>query len=509
MDGKFRTNISLALVLTNMLKKIIIFSLLMNFTFGFTQETKGAFAMELNEAYKLTKHNPQLSIVKHQQIFEKAKNASDDLAMMQAQLQLVISYNCLDNNHKVIEHVLILQDLAQKNQNFFYLCSALQYKAYAISYADSFVESRRMFKDIFAQSQNIKELSNRNLIQANLYQTKALVFFQDSIMPIDSTYSNIKKSVRLFEQFSFKKRYNSISESYRILGECYALKKQNDSAVYYLNQALKIAEANQNTFGIIYAECGFGNYFYQNYDDQNAVKHFQKAIDRLKGYGNDFLLHYIYTSLSDTYFEMGEIIKGNEILEKKTALAEKLVPIQAKSREETIKLLTKQSTEGSANKYFDIKIIVYVIFVSTILLLIIILFLLKRYNQTTHFTEQQAEIISKQKKELDTLSKVKEKDLKKLYSLAKIDSPLFLGRGKELYPDFFTMLNQIQPGLTLPEQKFSFYLKLGFTTQQIAEINQVSIKAIQSRKSRLRKRLSLDATVDLYQYLQNIDAHLI
>ncbi len=492
-----------------MFKKFAIVLLLMQLSFGFAQKTKSNFSVALNESYYLTKNNPQYSIIKHQQIFDEAKKQSDQFAMMQAQLQIVISYHCLDNNFKVVENVLALEDLAQKNKNFFYLCSAMQYKAYAISYVESFAESRKMLKDIFKKSENISNRDDRRLMQANLYQTKALVFFQDSIMPIDSAFVNIKESIRLFKKFPPEKRYNYVGESYRILGECFTLKKQNDSAVFFVNRALEIAKSKKNTFEEILAECAFANHFYTNFEDEKAVLHYQKAADLSEMYGNEILLNHIYFLLSETYGEMGNHKKANEILNLKTALAEKLIPIQAKSREETIKLVAKQKEDDQANDFGEIRMMVYVIFVATVLLVIVILMLLKRYNQTADVTEQQSLVLSDQKQQLDNLIKVKEKDLKKLHSLAKKDSPLFLGRGKELYPEFFVMLNQVQPNLTLTEQKFSFYLKLGFTTQQIAEFNQVSVKAIQSRKSRLRKRLSLNASEDLYLYMQNLDANLL
>jgi DNA-binding NarL/FixJ family response regulator len=47
-------------------------------------------------------------------------------------------------------------------------------------------------------------------------------------------------------------------------------------------------------------------------------------------------------------------------------------------------------------------------------------------------------------------------------------------------------------------------LKLKFTTKEIAEYTFVSIKAIQNRKNRLRKRLFIENDTDLYDWIDGL-----
>jgi tetratricopeptide (TPR) repeat protein len=84
--------------------------------------------------------------------------------------------------------------------------------------------------------------------------------------------------------------------------------------------------------------------------------------------------------------------------------------------------------------------------------------------------------------------------------MAKKNDPLFVVVFKELYPDFYLKLIAIQPDLTITEQKICFYLKLKFSTKEIADYTFVTVKAIQNRKNRLRKRLFLKEGEDIYKY---------
>ena len=60
-------------------------------------------------------------------------------------------------------------------------------------------------------------------------------------------------------------------------------------------------------------------------------------------------------------------------------------------------------------------------------------------------------------------------------------------------------LEIMQRIMTPEEFKFCFLLKLGFTTKDIAEYNNLAIRTVQTRKSRLRKNFDISSEVDLYK----------
>ncbi len=88
--------------------------------------------------------------------------------------------------------------------------------------------------------------------------------------------------------------------------------------------------------------------------------------------------------------------------------------------------------------------------------------------------------------------------------LAKDNSPRLLSKFKTSYPDFFEKLSIIQPNLQNSEIIFCIYLKLNLTTKEIATYTFVTPKAIQNRKNRIRKKLNISSSVDIYKWFDEV-----
>lgn len=84
--------------------------------------------------------------------------------------------------------------------------------------------------------------------------------------------------------------------------------------------------------------------------------------------------------------------------------------------------------------------------------------------------------------------------------LAKENSPRLLSKFKMLHPAFFEKLAEIQPNLQNSELVFCIYLKLHLSTKEIATYTFVTPKAVQNRKNRIRKKLNIASSVDIYKW---------
>jgi len=60
------------------------------------------------------------------------------------------------------------------------------------------------------------------------------------------------------------------------------------------------------------------------------------------------------------------------------------------------------------------------------------------------------------------------------------------------------------PEMTPDEFKFCSLLKLGFTTKDITEYNNLAIRTVQTRKSRLRKTFDISSEIDLYKWIDEV-----
>lgn len=120
--------------------------------------------------------------------------------------------------------------------------------------------------------------------------------------------------------------------------------------------------------------------------------------------------------------------------------------------------------------------------------------------------QQKGERIMKNKKTEFNLEDLNQKIIiqDEIIALAKENSPRLLNKFRLVYPDFFNKLSAIQPNLKNSELIFCIYLKLNLATKEIATYTFVTPKAIQNRKNRLRKKLNIPSTTDIYKWFNDL-----
>lgn len=137
-----------------------------------------------------------------------------------------------------------------------------------------------------------------------------------------------------------------------------------------------------------------------------------------------------------------------------------------------------------------------------LLIMSFLFFILLFYTIFGYIHEKYCEKV--EKSEIETLKQKVISSYIDILEMAKTDDPLFTPLFKELYSGFYEKLLRIEPNLTLCEQKTCFYIKLKFSTKEIAEYSFVTPKAIQKRKNRLRKRLFVSDGDNIYSWMNNL-----
>ena len=99
--------------------------------------------------------------------------------------------------------------------------------------------------------------------------------------------------------------------------------------------------------------------------------------------------------------------------------------------------------------------------------------------------------------ELLNKNDISEEYLQELIDCISLSDTVFIDKFEILYPGFFQRLKEIANApLSLSDLKFSALLKLGYTTKQIAIYTESTIKAVESKKYRLRKKLNIPTNND-------------
>jgi DNA-binding CsgD family transcriptional regulator len=90
-----------------------------------------------------------------------------------------------------------------------------------------------------------------------------------------------------------------------------------------------------------------------------------------------------------------------------------------------------------------------------------------------------------------------------LFELAICKNPLFLTYFKSQFPDYFDNLLRECPRLISAELEICALLKLNLSTKDIAVATNTTVRAIENKKYRIRRKFNLSSETDLNLYMIN------
>ena len=153
------------------------------------------------------------------------------------------------------------------------------------------------------------------------------------------------------------------------------------------------------------------------------------------------------------------------------------------------------------------KILAIILFV---FLCIAIYFLLKLKKQNNHKIKMDKLLHEKENKiaqhaeETQQLKQKVNESFEEVIYLAKTNSPEFFTRFQEVYPEYIEKLKEIYPEISIDDLRFCALLKLSFSTKDISEYTFVTIRTVQTRKSRLRKKFNIPSDNDIYLWMNEL-----
>ncbi|MFV0304454.1 MAG: hypothetical protein ACK5IC_03100 [Moheibacter sp.] len=93
----------------------------------------------------------------------------------------------------------------------------------------------------------------------------------------------------------------------------------------------------------------------------------------------------------------------------------------------------------------------------------------------------------------------------KLIDSIQLNDSIFIENFKKLFPSFFQRISKrVHSPLTISDLKLCAFIKLNFTTKQIAIYTNSTIKSVESKKYRLRKKLKAPKDINITDYLSKI-----
>ncbi|SMC32382.1 tetratricopeptide repeat protein [Moheibacter sediminis] len=347
----------------------------------------------------------------------------------------------------------------------------------------------------------------------------------------DEAVKKYKESIAASNKITDREdKLNKLVGVYINIGDIFQLKNERDSAFYYYKNAYNSQTTNLNnkftssiSISELYVEngeldsarkyLGFAKYYAEklNSDFTDAVLsqingkylsangNFSEAII---SYKKSLILNEkldrsspaLFKLLSEAYHEKGEDKLSNAYLKRYVEVKDSLE--EAKKRNLKVPILI--ANKDNANKIQKAESntqLVIVSFGGIILLIFLIVYLYVKKQKKKTVTRRNENI--QLKKKLNNA-------FDEVADLAATNSPNFLSRFIEVYPEFYNQLISEYPNLTTADLKLCALMKLDFSTKEIAEISFSSLRTVQNRKYKLRKKFGLETEENINQWIQNI-----
>lgn len=477
------------------MKLIIIFIYLNVFILSAENKKNTHHIINHDSLEFLCRYNPSIGFEKAKKLFHNYENSNDTFNKAKSLYFLGKSIGNLHKYEEALKYLYyaksILENSKKNELNLFIdLEIAKQYGKLNL-----YDKALTIIDECFKDHSLIINSDLKYYFLADLYSNKA--FFIGNVKPTP-TISDLLvyhlKASKYIEKCK-KRKYNY---AYSNVGLMNSKLKKYKIAIYYYNKAVKEAKKFKvENIGITYQN--LGQLYFENENYHVAIKYADSSLK----YSNKkyFLIKENYKVLSQSFKKLDKLQEAAKF-EKLALLYEDSLLIR--DNKEIVKgtnfLLKKIEKENQQihNKSVYLELIIILGISTTI---VIVVYLVNRFSKK--IKSKEINIRKKSSEIVDLKKKVKD-SYNEVIQMAKSDDPLFPSFFKELYPDFYSKLMLVQPNLTVVEQKVCFYIKLKFSTKEIATYTFVSIKAIQNRKNRLRKRLGLKNAEDLYDWIDNL-----
>ena len=90
-----------------------------------------------------------------------------------------------------------------------------------------------------------------------------------------------------------------------------------------------------------------------------------------------------------------------------------------------------------------------------------------------------------------------------LYDMAVNNNPLFISSFSSSFPNFFNSILKINPQIIAPELEICALIKLGLRTKEIAQVTKSTVRSVENKKYRIRKKLNIPSDVDTNLFIIN------
>lgn len=424
-----------------------------------------------------------------------SKNLGYDRGRLASLIKFLEIYYNTNNINGINEKLDETIRLATELDNSYILSRALRYRAWMYIKIGKYNLAKNELKKAAEIASNIIDNDQKYKSLMNICSTMASYYEAYKSDP-DSMLSYANKAYQYAYNIKSsnpdKKKY--LSATATVIGHILLYKGNiKDAKRYILNAERNLINSpDKATLVKIYKALGIISM--KEHYHELAIDYFNKSIFLAKKYNQNDELKNIYPMLSKAY----EALKDyKEALNQHNNYKR----INDSLNYETKKVINKiKNIENKAYQSFDF----FDYSILGVCLLLIILMIIPKQGIVER---SQSEIMitpEKENQKQNILSYTTIEQLNQLTDLATKNEQAFYTKFQEIYPHFIINITEKFPKLSTSDIRLCAYLKMNFDTKQIAIFTNSTIRPVDAKKYRLRKKLNLTPEEELYAYLSKI-----
>lgn len=380
---------------------------------------------------------------------------------------------------------------------------------------------------------------NNKLKQGDVMMNIALIYQgQNDMRQAREAFS---KTIELQREIQNLK---GLSNTYSGVGALMHLQKKYDSALYFLDRSLSLADSVQNYHYTIMSTVNIAGVWYDKGNYQKAIELTKSAIAGLDSMPALKLLRDSYEIQAKAYDKLGMVSQAltsykhfyhvrDSLLNKEKLQAIHEMKLQYETeRQEIVMAQLKAEVQAKNAQAKTSAFMALLCFIGIVALGYILYLRSKLHKQRMARLEaekkqKQYELEMKEQElsglsmnmlvKTNTLKLIKEKisngkgsynaeAIKAIDNNLKFDKEwdVFKLHFEKVHQGFFERLSKTCPNITPNEQKLCAYLKMNFSTKEVSKIANVSVSAVDKSRQRLRKKLNIDSKENLVSFIQGI-----
>lgn len=290
------------------------------------------------------------------------------------------------------------------------------------------------------------------------------------------------------------------------LGSYYSHKKDFSSAKVYFKKAISLSNKIKCERCQTYSYNRIGKMYYIMKDYNNAAKNYERSVELGRSMGDLVMLQQSYKDLSMIYEKLNESDKQIESLQMLKDITDSIDNSNNLVLEKAVQGITNEIQVEHKENTSQLKIYIIIGGTLCIWLLCFAFIYLKKYRSEQANNVRLEKSLNEKAFYIQSMNSSKsiiekEEELKSVIRMAMTNDILFFQAFNELFPDFKQKLLEVDPFFRANDLKFCFYLKLNFDTKEIARYAGGSVRSVESKKYRLRKKFNISSQEDINAWI--------